>query len=89
MFIDHLNHRYLITKAKLSDREVRWMEKLIAFDFTIIYCKEAKNLIDGLFRQSDFKNDNELFTTRRQLLLNFLSKFQKYLKGTKSDPAKE
>ena len=63
--MDHLNYCYLITKAKLNGREVRWIEELIAFDFTIIYYKEAKNLIDGLSRRPDFKDDNELFTMRR------------------------
>jgi len=62
---------------------------LITFDFTIIYCKKAKNLIDNLFRQFDFKDDNKLFTTRYQPLLNFLSKFQEYLGDIKNDPIKE
>jgi len=65
------------------------MEKLTTFDFTIIYCKRVKNLINGLSRRSDFKDDNELSITRRQLLSNFLSKFQKHLEDTKNDPVKE
>ncbi len=65
------------------------MKKLIAFDFTIIYYEEAKNLIDSLFRRFDFKDDNKLFITRRQFLLNFLSKFQEYLKDVKNDLVKE
>ncbi len=89
MFIDHLNHRYLTTKTKLNGREVRWIEELTTFNFTIIYCKGVKNLIDSLFQRSDFKDDCELFTTRRQLLSNFLSKFQEYLKGTKNDLTEE
>ena len=75
MFINHLNHYYLIIKVKLNDRETRWIEKLIAFDFTIIYYKKAKNLIDNLSQRSNFKDNNELSITRRQPLLNFLSKF--------------
>ncbi len=59
------------------------------FDFTIIYCKRAKNLIDSLFRRSNFKDDNELFVTKRQPLLNFLSKFQEHLEGAKNNPTKE
>ncbi len=89
MFIDHLNHRYLITKAKLNDKKARWIEELAAFDFTIIYYKEVKNPIDNLFRRLDFKDNNELFITRCQPLLNFLSKFQEYLKDIKSDPIKK
>ncbi len=89
MFTDYLNHRYLATKAKLNDREVRWMEKLAAFNFTIIYCEGVKNLIDGLSRRPDFKDDSKLSATRYQLLSNFLSKFQKYLKNVKNDPVEE
>ena len=62
---------------------------MATFNFTIIYYKKAKNLIDGLSRQSDFKDNNELFITKHQLLLNFLSKFQKHLKNTKNNPIKK
>ncbi len=89
MFIDHLNHRYLTIKEKLSGRETRWIEELIAFNFIIIYYKKAKNLIDSLSRRSDFKDNNELFTMKRQPLLNFLSKFQKHLEDAKNDPIEE
>ena len=65
------------------------MEKLTAFNFTIIYCKKVKNLINGLFQRSDFKNDSELFITKCQFLLNFLSKFQEYLKDIKNDSIEE
>ncbi len=41
------------------------MEELIAFNFIIIYYKKAKNLANGLSRQSDFKDNNELFATKR------------------------
>ncbi len=41
------------------------MEKLTAFNFIIIYCKKAKNPVNNLFRRSDFKDNNELFTTKR------------------------
>ncbi len=86
---DHLNHRYLATKAKLNGKEAKWIEELAAFDFTIIYHERVKNPIDGLSRRSNFKDDSELFATRRQLLPNFLSKFQEHLGGTKNDPAEE
>ena len=89
MFTDHLNHRYLIIKAKLNDKKTRWIKELIAFDFTIIYRKKAKNPINGLFRRFNFKDDNKLSTMKRQPLLNFLSKFQKHLKNTKNDLTKK
>jgi len=65
------------------------MEELIAFDFTIIYYKGVKNLINGLFRRFDFKNDNKLSTTKCQPLPSFLSKFQEHLKDTKNDSIEE
>ncbi len=65
------------------------MEELTTFNFTIIYYKKVKNLINGLFRQPDFKDDNKLSTIKRQSLLNFLSKFQKHLKNTKNNPVKK
>ncbi len=89
VFMDHLNHCYLVTKAKLSGREARWIEELTTFDFTIIYCKRTKNPTNGLFRRSNFKDDSELSTTRHQPFLNFLSKFQEYLGGAKSDLVEE
>ncbi len=89
MFINHLNHRYLTIKAKLNNKEVKYIEKLTVFNFTIIYCKKAKNLIDSLVQRSNFKDNNKLSTTKYQLFLNFLSKFQEYLKDTKIDPIKK
>src|SRR6266699_2316114 len=65
------------------------MEKLTIFDFIIIYCKKAKNLVNGISRQPDFKDDNELSITKHQFLPNFLSKFQKHLEDVKNDPIKE
>ena len=65
------------------------MEELTTFNFTVIYCKRIKNLINGLFRQPDFKDDNELSITKRQLFPNFLFKFQEHLKNTKNDPVEK
>ena len=76
-------------KTKLNDKETRWIKELITFNFTNIYYKKIKNLINNLFRRSDFKDDNELSTIRRQLLLNFLFKFQKHLKNIKSNLIEE
>ena len=62
---------------------------MAAFNFTIIYYKKAKNPTNGLSRRSDFKDDSELSTTKRQPFPNFLSKFQEHLKDTKNDPIEE
>ena len=65
------------------------MKELTTFDFTIIYYKRVKNLINSLSRRFDFKDNNELSTTRYQPLLNFLSKFQEHLGDIKNDPIEE
>ncbi len=89
VFTNHLNYHYLVTKMKLNGREARWIKELTTFDFTIIYYKKAKNLIDSLFRRLNFKDDNELFIMKRQLFSNFLFKFQEHLEDAKSNPVKE
>ncbi len=62
---------------------------MVVFNFTIIYCKEAKNPIDDLFRRFDFKDNSELSVIKRQPLPNFLSKFQEYLGDMKNNPIEE
>ena len=62
---------------------------MVAFNFTIIYCEKVKNLINGLSRRSNFKDNNKLFTTKHQPFLNFLFKFQEHLKDTKNDLVEE
>ncbi len=62
---------------------------MTTFDFTIIYYKRVKNPTDGLSRRPDFKDNNELSTTKYQPLPNFLSKFQEHLKDIKNDPIEE
>jgi len=62
---------------------------LTTFDFTIIYHKREKKLVNGLSQRPDFKDNSELFTTKRQFLLNLLSKFQKYLGNTKNNPVEK
>ncbi len=74
---------------KLNDKEVRWIEELTTFNFIIIYRKKAKNPINDLSQQFNFKDDSELSATKHQPLLNFLSKFQEHLKDTKNDLAKK
>ena len=59
---------------------------MTVFNFIIIYYKKVKNLIDNLSRRPDFKDDNKLSTTKYQPLLNFLFKFQEYLRDTKNNP---
>ncbi len=73
---DHLNHRYLATKPKISSRQARWMEELGVFDFTILYREGKKNPADGLSRRPDLESRGDIDEARRAPLGEFLSRFQ-------------
>jgi hypothetical protein len=51
---DHANLRYFMTTKELSRRQVRWAERLSAFDFEIEYRKGANNPADGPSRRPDY-----------------------------------
>ena len=72
---DHLNHRYLTTKAKLSWRQARWMQELAIFDFHIEYREGKKNPADGLSRRPDHWDSSEAAEAKRAPLASFLDKF--------------
>ena len=74
---DHLNHRYLATKAKLSARQARWMEELAVFDFVIEYREGKKNPADGLSRRPDLRDSGEVEEARRAPLASFLERFER------------
>lgn len=74
--MDHLNHRYLATKTRISGREARWMEELAPFSFIIEYREGKKNLADGLSRRPDHLDRSELALARKCLLETFLGKFE-------------
>lgn len=73
---DHLNHRYLATKTKISRREARWMEELAPFSFSIDYREGRKNPADGLSWRPDHVDWSELAVARKQPLEMFLGKFE-------------
>jgi hypothetical protein len=75
VWTDHLNHRYLATKPKLSPRQARWMEELAIFDFTIEYREGKKNPADGLSRRPDHRDGGEAAEAMRAPLANFLDRF--------------
>jgi hypothetical protein len=48
---DHASLQYLTTKEQLTPRQVRWLERLIDFDFKIVHISGKTNLIaDALSR---------------------------------------
>jgi hypothetical protein len=73
---DHLNHRYLSTKPKLSWRQARWLEELSVFDFKIEYREGSRNPADGLSRRPDLQDPNEQSEAQRAPLATFLNKFR-------------
>ena len=72
---DHSNLRYFMTTKELTAKQIRWAEKLAAFDFKIEYRKGKLNPADAPSRRPDiFKpdgsednNDDFLPTLRNKL----------------------
>ena len=52
---DHANLHYFMTTTELNRRQVRWVEKLAAFDFTIQHYPGSKNPIDAPSCCPDYK----------------------------------
>ena len=53
---DHRSLTWLNTKAELTGREARWLEKLADFDFTVQYVEGSKNAVaDALSRRADLE----------------------------------
>jgi hypothetical protein len=51
---DHLNHKTLQTKPLPTKREIRWLEFLQQFDYTIQHVAGTKNPADPLSRRPDY-----------------------------------
>ncbi len=59
MFIDHQALISLIKDKKLSQQQMRWVQKLADFNFKIIYWSDKQNIkIDALTRWADFVSRN-------------------------------
>ena len=71
---DHDPLKHFFTQPKLSSLQVRWLEKLINYDFTIEHIKgKANRVADGLSRQSsrtqpDYEYPQEMLATLRKKL---------------------
>jgi hypothetical protein len=54
MKMDHNSLKYFLTQKNLSSEQQKWVSKIQAFDFDIIYKKGRENLVvDGLSRKRD------------------------------------
>ncbi len=54
MFTDHQALTSLMKDKELSRRQMRWVQKLIDFNFKIMYCSDKQNIkVDALTRQVD------------------------------------
>ena len=73
---DHYPLRYLQTQEQLSARQVRWLERLVEFDFQIIPIKGKSNLVaDALSRQA--KSTPDPYFYKRNLLQQVIKKTKK------------
>ena len=52
---DHANLVWFITTSNLTQRQLKWAEKLADYDFKVTYWEGKKNSADDLLRQFDYK----------------------------------
>lgn len=75
-FVVHTDHyplRYIETQDQLSQRQVRWLERIVEFDFTIIPVKgKSNNVADALSRQG--KNIPSTAEYAKELLNKVINK---------------
>ncbi len=73
MFIDHQALISLMKDKKLSQRQMHWVQKLVDFNFKIMYWSDKQNIkIDALTHQADFMsrdlNDERIQYQRTTIL---------------------
>ncbi len=78
MFIDHQALTSLIKNKELSKRQMRWIQKLVDFNFKIMYCSDKQNIkVDALTRRVDsvsrsLKNEQCCYQRTTILTLNWI-----------------
>jgi len=72
---DHLNHKYLASKPKLTSRQVTALDELCPFNFTIQYRPGLANPADSLSRRPDHFNEEAAAQAKASQLPLFLAKF--------------
>ncbi len=78
---NHANLWYFMTTIKLFCRQIKWINKLTAYNFKIFYQKKVSNFVDDSLRRLNYEKDidaNEKKFTydlayMRKLLKNLLS----------------
>ena len=73
---DHDPLKHFFSQEKLSPLQVRWLEKIITYDFSIAPIKgKANRVADALSRRSDHTGTDEMY--KKELMSRFLrEKFQ-------------
>ncbi len=78
---DHVNLWYFMITIKLFCRQMKWINKLIAYNFKIFYQKKASNSVNDSSRRLDYEKDfdadkrefNHDLIYIKELFKNFLS----------------
>ena len=55
VLMNHANLVWFMTTSNLTQRQLKWAEKLAEYDFKVTYWEGKKNSADDLLRQSDYK----------------------------------
>ena len=76
VIFDYNNFRYFITIKKLNAKQIRWIEKLIAFDFTIKYRKNKLNFANASSRKFDIMKSNNNDKNNDKFLFILRNKFR-------------
>ena len=71
---DHNNFYYFMSTKKFNAKQIRWTEKLTAFNFIIEYCRKKLNFANASLKKSDImkfddnknNNNNFLFILRHK-----------------------
>ncbi len=67
---DHNNLKSFMNVQKLNERQVRWIMRLLIYNFEIAHKSEKTNSINASLRQSDYKNEN-IFANHLLLILQW------------------
>ena len=71
ILINHNNLKNFMNVQILNDRQIRWIMRLIFFDFVIKHRFEKTNFVDALFKRSNYYDDLNI---NMQRLLSILQK---------------